>query len=162
MLFHLSIDADDPRRIAHLLAELLGGEALPFPPVSGGWVALAGDERSTLVEVYPRGTLLFEVKGDHDAESYVDEFAGWVRGSATHFAIATRLTLDRVLAIAEREGVSAKYRRRADAFGVIELWLEGEQMIEVLTPDMQAEYIAAMSPAGYRALLARGEQRLAA
>ena len=29
-------------------------------------------------------------------------------------------------------------------FGVIELWIEGHQMMEVLTPEMQSEYLAAM------------------
>lgn len=162
MLFHVSIDAQSPQAVAEVLAELLGGEALPFPPVEGGWLAMAGDERATLIEIYPRGTLLYEVKGDHDAEGYVDEFASWIRGSATHFAMATRLTLSQVCAIAERMGWSAKYRRRGDAFGVIEMWIENERMIEVLTPQMQREYVEAMSPAGYRALLGEFGERLAA
>jgi hypothetical protein len=50
-----------------------------------------------------------------------------------------------VLAIAHREGWAAKYRKRGGVFGVIELWIEGRQMLEVLTPDMQAEYLAAMT-----------------
>lgn len=33
MLFHLSIDADDPRHVAEVIAELWGGVATPFPPV---------------------------------------------------------------------------------------------------------------------------------
>ena len=33
MLFHISIDADDPRRVAEVLAELWGGRAFPFPAV---------------------------------------------------------------------------------------------------------------------------------
>ena len=110
-------------------------------------MATAGDERGTMIEVYPRGTILHEVREDADAEGHVDEFARWVRGSSTHFAIGTSLTLGQVFAIAIREGWSAKYRRRGDAFGVIEMWLENERMIEVLTADMQAEYIAAMAPA---------------
>ena len=145
MLFHLSIDADDPARVAAVLAQLLGGEALPFAPVSGSWLASAGDERGTMIEVYPRGTILHEVGGDNDAEGYVDEFARWVRGSSTHFAIGTALTLGQVFAIAIREGWSAKYRRRGGTFGVVELWIENERMVEVLTADMQAEYLAAMS-----------------
>ncbi len=34
MIFHLSIDADDPRHRRDVLAELLGGEAMPFPSVA--------------------------------------------------------------------------------------------------------------------------------
>lgn len=162
MLFHLSIDADEPRRVAQVLAELLGGEALPFPPVHEAWAAMAGDERATLIEVYPRGTILYEVKGDADAQGHFDEFARWIRGSSTHFAMGTQLTLSQVMAIAIREGWSAKYRRRGDAFGVIEMWIENERMIEVLTRDMQAEYLSAMSPAGYRAMIAAEREALAA
>jgi hypothetical protein len=53
-----------------------------------------------------------------------------------------------VFAIAAREGWEAKYRRRGGAFGVIELWLENRVMIEVLTDEMQAEYLSMRLPAG--------------
>jgi hypothetical protein len=164
MLFHLSIDADDPARVARVLAELLGGEAMPLPPTAEGWLAAAGDERGTMVEIYARGTILHEVSGDNDAEGYVDEFARWVRGSSTHFAIGTALTLGQVFAIAIREGWSAKYRRRGGAFGVIEMWIENERMVEVLTADMQAEYVEVMASASRSSTLAKagGDEQLAA
>jgi hypothetical protein len=106
-----------------------------------GWVALAGDERGTLIEVYPHGTVLRE--GDGDVDAYGDP-SGTDRFSASHGAIATPLHRQAVLAIAEREGWPAKYRKRGGLFGVVELWIEGRQMMEVLTPEMQAEYLAAM------------------
>ncbi len=145
MLFHLSIDADEPARVARVLAKLMGGEALPLGSVEDGWIARGGD--GGFVEVYPRGTLLALLKGDHDAEAHVDEFARWIRGSATRFATATEMTLSQVTALAEREGWTAKYRRRPAGYGVIELWLENERLVEVLTRDLQAEYRAAMAPA---------------
>ena len=42
---------------------------------------------------------------------------------------------------------------RGGMFGVIEIWIEGRQMIEVLTPDMQAEYVSTMSAENWRAML---------
>ena len=76
MLFHLSIDADDPRHVAHVLAEYWGGVAMPFPPViEGSWVAFAGDDRGTIVEVYPRGTEVHESAGDADAQLELLQFA---------------------------------------------------------------------------------------
>lgn len=138
MLFHLSIDADDPRNVARVLAEIWGGVATPFPPViAGAWVALAGDDRRTTVEIYPRGTELVEAEGDEDAYGVI---AQRPRRTPTHFAMGTNLPVDQVMAIAAREGWPAKYRKRGNVFGVIELWIEGTQMIEVLTPEMQAEY----------------------
>ena len=145
MLFHMSMAADDPRRVAEVIAEFWGGEARKFPPVSdNGWIAVAGDARGTAIEVYPAGTVLRETPGDADAHG---EPGGADRFSPTHGAIATQLEMDAVLAIARREGWPAKYRKRGGLFGVIELWIEGRQMMEVLTPAMQAEYLAAMAPA---------------
>ncbi|NIJ20964.1 hypothetical protein FHS95_002656 [Sphingomonas naasensis] len=152
MLFHLSIDADDPRRVAQVIAELWGGVASPFPPViDGSWIAMAGDDRNTAVEVYPRGTELVEAEGDADA---VGAIGGNGRHSSTHFAMATAMGVEQVLAIAKREGWPAKYRKRGGAFGVLELWIEGSRMIEVLTPEMQAEYRATMTVAGWNGFLA--------
>ena len=39
------------------------------------------------------------------------------------------------------------YRRM---FGVIELWIEGRQMAEILTPAMQAQYLASMTHANWQ------------
>jgi hypothetical protein len=145
MLFHMSIAAEDPRHVAAVIAELWKGEARPFPPVSdNGWIALAGDPRGTAIEIYPQGTVLRETDGDADAHG---EASGGDRFTATHGAIATELDEDRVLAIARREGWPAKYRKRGGLFGVIELWIEGRQMMEVLTPAMQSEYLSAMGRA---------------
>ena len=85
--------------------------------------------------------MLRETPGDADAHG---EASGIDRFAAVHGAMATPLDQDEVLAIAAREGWPAKYRKRGGMFGVIELWIEGRQMMEILTPDMQAEYLAAM------------------
>jgi hypothetical protein len=156
MLFHLSIDARDPQHVAEVIAELFGsGRAVPFPPVAkGSWVALALDDRNTTVEVYPRGTVLHPVEGDADGVGLPDPARGADFGVATHFAMATPLTQGEVLAIAERVGWPAKYRKRGGAFGVIEMWIEGDRMAEVLTAEMQAEYLAALAPDNVQRLMA--------
>jgi hypothetical protein len=60
--------------------------------------------------------------------------------------VASPLEEAEVFAIAQREGWMAKYRKRGGLFGVIELWLENRQMMEVLTAEMQREYLAAKPP----------------
>jgi hypothetical protein len=110
---------------------------------------MAGDDRGTAVEVYPIDTVLREEEGD--ADSFGDR-TGETRFTATHAALATPLTQDEIMAIAAREGWPAKYRKRGGAFGVVELWIEGRQMMELLTPAMQAEYLAAMAGANYRTM----------
>ena len=150
-MFHVSIEADDPRHVALVVAELWGGAAMPFPPVTpGSWIALAGDDRGSAIEFYPRGTEIHEVPGDHDATGLR---VAPRRNNATHFAMATMLGEDEVLAIAKREGWPAKYRKRGNAFGVIEIFVEGCQMIEVLTEEMQREYVEAVTIPNWSALL---------
>lgn len=154
MLFHVSIAADDPQRVATVLAEVMGGDALPFPPVSDdGWIVLTDDPHRSAIEVYPMGAVLRQADGDADAWG---DTAGIDRFTATHAAIGTDLTQDAVLAIAAREGWPAKYRKRGGAFGVIEIWVEGRQMLEILTPEMQAEYVGAVSIENWRAMLGAG------
>ena len=144
MLFHVSIEADDPRHVAEVVAELWGGVAAPFPPVTpGSWVALSGDDRGTMIEFYPRGTELHEVPGDHDATGVRVRAAPLQRHPLSRWR--PKLGQDEVLAICAREGWPAKYRKRGGAFGVIEIFVEGCQMIEVLTEEMQREYVAAVT-----------------
>ena len=112
---------------------------------------MAGDDRGTILEVYPINTVLCEGEGGHDAHG---ERSGHIGNTSTHAAIATNLDLDAVLAIGRREGWSAKYCKRGGKFGVIELWIEGRQMIEVLTPQMQREYLDCMTIDNWRRMLA--------
>jgi hypothetical protein len=153
MIFHVSIDADDPRHVAQVIAELWGGIATPFPPVMGeaSWMAMAGDDRNTTVEVYPRGTELVEGEGDTDAYGVI---GGNGARSATHFAMATNLGVEQVRAISAREGWPVKYRKRGGVFGVMELWIEGTRMVEVMTREMQDEYLAAITIEGWQGFLA--------
>ena len=56
MIHHLSISAHDPEHVAKVLGEVLGGHAFSFPPLSGGFIALAEDGFGTAIEVYPMTT----------------------------------------------------------------------------------------------------------
>jgi hypothetical protein len=154
MLFHMSADADDPRRAAELVAALWGGKAYPFPPVGvGSWVAMAGDARNTTFEFY-RGTELHPAEGEE--EGLVVEGEGR-RYGASHAAVATPLSVEEVKAIAARYDAPAKVLVRGGLFGVIEVWIEGRLMIEVLTPEMQAQYLEHITPAKWERMLAAGK-----
>ena len=58
MIHHVSIPAREPRHVAEVLAELMGGKCYPFGPLEGAFMAASGDEHGTMIEVYPdRATL---------------------------------------------------------------------------------------------------------
>jgi hypothetical protein len=155
MIFHISIDADDPARVASAIARLWRGEVMAFPPVAeGSLIVMAGDHRNSAVEIYPRGTELYPADGDADAVSRRADPPR--RHGAVHFAIATPLSAEEVFALAAEEGWTAKYRKRGGMFGVIEFWVENCLMIEVLTAEMQAEYLKTMTVDGWRDSLAAG------
>lgn len=149
MLYHVSISAHEPARVAEVLARLWGGEAHPFPPVEGAHVALAGDARGTLIEVHPfgiemtPGATTVSYRHNPHADSH----------STSHQAIGTNLSEEAVMAIAQGEGWRA-LRCNRGPFEVIEVWLENRILIEVLTPEMQQQYLAAITLANWRRFVA--------
>lgn len=151
MIFHFSIGADDPRAIAEFLAELWQGRAYGFPPFGkGSWIAMAGDERNSAIEVYPRGTEM--VHGGEEAGEVQERIGGAQREAAFHAAVATALEAEAVLEIAARHGVPARICDRGP-FGVIEVWIDGCTMLEVLTPAMQRQYLDALTFEGWEQFL---------
>jgi hypothetical protein len=71
MIHHLSIAARDPQKAAGVLAELMGGKAVPFPPNPGSYFALQLDDHGSGVEVYPAGTHL--EPGGHEGGGFIKE-----------------------------------------------------------------------------------------
>lgn len=151
MLFHASIDANDPERVAKVIAEFLGGEAFDFVPLNNGsWVTIVDDDRCTAVEVYPRGLVL-----SYEAERGMEkaDSTGGSGRSATHLAMETVLTEEQVHAIGKREGWPTRVTYRRSGFHVIELWVEGCAMIEWLTPEYKKEYLEANTLPKWRAAM---------
>jgi hypothetical protein len=154
MIFHVSISAAEPEHVAGVFAELWDGKYYPFAPVArGSFIVHAGDDRNSAIEVYPRGTELVPAEGDADATSIHNAVSNG-RGP-THIALRTILSEGEVMDIARREGWQAKYRKRGGTFGVIELWVENVQMIEVLTESMCQEYLRGMTQASWENMTSR-------
>lgn len=149
MIHHLSIAAQDPKRAAEVLAELMGGTAVPFPPNPGSFFALQLDEHGSGVEVYPAGTEL------QPAGAVGGTF---VRTAArtfgpTHFALSVPTEGDAVRAIADRAGWKSFDCNRGP-FHVIEVWVENETMVEILPPAYAREYLAFTRPENVKAAMA--------
>jgi len=155
MIFHMSIAADNPERAARIIAEIWQGSAYPFPPFArGAWIAMAGDGRNSAIEVYPRGAEMHPGRGDAEVQCQMGRVS---RHGPSHSAIATPLETDAVLAIARRHGLIAKVCDRGP-FSVIEFWIEGCFLFELLTEEMQADYLRNMTIAGWEHYLGQAEQ----
>lgn len=150
-LVHASMPADDPRFAAEVLANIMGGEAIPFPP--GGpdaWMAWSGDGAIEL-EVIPRGAPLhYEAdQGNWRAGSEA------VRETEVHFAISVARSADEVLRIAQDAGWKARHCDRGNGlFDLVEVWVDGCFMIEFMDPAQTARYEEVVTPANWKRFLA--------
>src|SRR5215468_8068450 len=65
-IHHFTVPAHDPKRVASLLAELLGARVVPMPHPQGSLLVYAGDTDGSAIEVWPAATR--GVVGSHELE----------------------------------------------------------------------------------------------
>ena len=160
MIFHISIPAANPERVAKAIAELWRGEAFPFLPMrgNGSWVAFAGDDRGSAIECYPRGAT---ISPSHEAYpkgftvTVAEDEAGNANRQyiATHAAVYSPLRQEEIIALAQRHGWIGRMAHRGN-FHVVEFWLEDTVMLEVLPDDFKREYLATQTLEAWRAGIA--------
>jgi hypothetical protein len=148
---HASLPSDDPARAAQVLAQILGGEAVPFPPGGeGAWMAWSADGAIEL-EITQRGL----------AMTYGPEQGDWIadgatrRLSETHLAVCVETPEAEILAIAERAGWPARHCERGGGyFQLVEVWVDGAFLIEFLDPAQTATYKERVTPGKWKEFLA--------
>ena len=150
MIFHSSIAAAEPERVARVIAELWRGTVRRAPKqvFEECYVAFALDERGTQIEVFPHSFAFVPPSKTNETKDYDQNRKNHIALTATHYAIATPLADAEVHGIARREQWECATCRRdipGGGYGVVELWLENRQMIEVLTPEMQEQYAHTMA-----------------
>lgn len=131
MIAHASLPADDTRTAATVLADIMQGEIVRFPP--GGpnaYMAWSGDGQTEL-EIVQRGAVIKydELQGNwsQDGERHY--------GSEVHLAICVDRPEDEIIAIAKKAGWPARHCERGGGyFSLVEVWVEGVFMIEFLDP----------------------------
>lgn len=149
MIHHISISAADPRHAAGVLAELWRGSALPFPHAPDSYVVISGDSYGTAIEVYPLGG---DASPGDGREAQTPGGVTASRYTATHAALSVPVGEERVREIAGREGWRVERASRGGAFEVLELWVEGRLLLELLTPELVPQYLDFMMPRKYAAL----------
>ncbi|MEG4801376.1 hypothetical protein QUB63_15940 [Microcoleus sp. ARI1-B5] len=140
MIHHISISAQKPQHVAQVLAEIFKGQVVPFPPHPGSYMVIAMDEHGTAIEVYPSGTELFPGSGQDGCGFQQNPQAS--QFTATHAAVSVPSSQTDIEQIAVREGWRVVRCDRESFFDVIEFWVENHLMLEFLTPEMTAKYLA--------------------
>ena len=152
MIGHASLPADAPAHVARVLAEIMQGESLPFPPAGeDAFIVWSKDERIEL-QVFPRGHEM--VPGPSGAASRVPEGAQ-SRHAESHIALYLDRPAAEIVAIARREGWPAGDYDRGGFFRSVEVWVEGAFLIECFDPEATARYEAFMTKTSWRAWLER-------
>ena len=156
MIHHVSIPARDPRHVAGVLAELMGGYAGPFiGPMPGAFAVYQEDGFGTGIEVYADGTTL--VPGEGDAMCAV-EMAVPAPAVAFHALISVKADRAAIEATGAREGWRTRHFWRGPPgrplFELYEFWIENRIMLELVTEDMLAPYLKIANGAAQQALLA--------
>ena len=88
---------------------------------------------------YPVGTEMYPPDGPGQAAFRHEPAASGA--TATHATVSLDRSEAEILAVAERESWRA-VRLPRGPFDVIELWIENTVMLELMTPDMAAAYLA--------------------
>jgi FMN phosphatase YigB (HAD superfamily) len=152
MIHHISIAADNPLRVAEVLAELLDGKVVPFASNPDSYVAVAFDAYGTLIEVHPRGTELRPGMGQDAVQHQTNPYPSAY--TATHAAISTLVSEAEIRSIAAREGWRVERYNRGGFFDVIEFWVENHLLLELLPPELSAPYLTFLEPRSLKEFLA--------
>lgn len=159
MIHHFSISAAEPRHVASVLAEVLGGKSYPFPgQIADSFMAVSGDEHGTMIEVYPADTTLAPGKQD---EEQVSGLRGQklAETSPFHALLSVPSSQAEIERIGAREGWRTKlYGRGAPGqtplFHVIEFWVENRLMLELVPQEQIGAYTEVIQPARLDAVFA--------
>ena len=157
MINHISIAFNDSERVANVLAEIWDGIVYPFPPAPNSFIVLANDGRGTAVEVTPAGTVLVPGEGlpdENDVNASTEAYeARFVKSDllpkyvATHLNINTTKSIEEIREIAKREGWRVLVANRDNGlFQLIEVWVENNFMLEVMTPEQTKRYVEIANP----------------
>ena len=143
MIHHVSIESDDPMKVATVLARLMGGRAREGFPFEHSCAAFSGDAYGTMVECWQRGRVVAIPKsGPGKFEIFASETSQ--KYQAFHTALSVELDDDEIMAIAKEAGWETAVRRNGP-FSVVEVWIENRLLLEVLSPTQAENYLRAMT-----------------
>ena len=142
MIHHISIAAQNPLRVACVLAEIWNGKVFKFL-YPGSYIVFPFDNYGTGIEVFPSGCVLVPPSGTEPSK--VIQTSSPSNFVATHAAISVPATQQQLEQIGRREGWQV-LRCDRGVFKVIEFWVENRLMLEFLTPELATQYLQSIQP----------------
>lgn len=139
MIHHISLEANNPKHVATVLAEIIGGQAIIAPPnfPLGSQFVLSGDQHGTMFEVMPRGT---DLRPDESEVGFHQAATPRSTYSGAHAYISVNATCEKITAIGAREGWLTRRCNRGP-FELMECWVENQLMLELAPPPMLDQYL---------------------
>ncbi len=148
MIHHLSIAVSNPFRVAKVIAELMNGQFFEFPICEGAYIVIADDAYGSGVELLPKKAVWFAGL----AEGEVKETEQSPALHSVHAAISVPISRERIEEIGIREGWLVRFCDRGP-FQLMEFWVENNLMLELITEEMQSNYLHFMRSSTYAAFL---------
>lgn len=148
MIAHVSLPADDCQHVARVLAEMLGGGALPFPPGGPSAYNCWSRHNDFQIVVTPRGQVMVEGPREQLWVSREHPSAG--RACESHFAMCVERSAAEIVAIAHAADWHARICNRGGMFDLVEIWVENAYLVEALDPQQLADYRRSMTPENWK------------
>ena len=148
MLYHLSFNAREPDRVAGALAEILDAKVVDAPPPlfnKGAKFVCCRDERGTLIVVEPWGVTY---RPGPDASLQSPLGGETPEYTAFHGLFQAKVDVETIGKVADREGWPwgpADY----GLFRLVNVWVEGRQLVEFVTDEMIPDYLAVFATDGF-------------
>ena len=130
-----------------VLAEILGGKSMPFPPFPESWIAFTHADDGTAIELYPTSHKLEPDRANVVCKTGEPDNPK----SFAHVAIASPLKWTEVMVIGKRENWLCRRCNRGP-FQCVELWIENRLLAEVLDRDMLDDYRVGMTLESWAAM----------
>jgi len=112
MIHHISIEADDPMKVATVLAALMGGKAREGFPFEHSCAAFSGDQYGTMIECWQRGKVV-AIPQAGPGKFEISESASLQEHQSFHTALSVPLDDHQIMAIAEKAGWETAVGRRS-------------------------------------------------
>lgn len=148
MIHHLSIPARNPLQVAQVVASFWRTEVLPFPMYENSYIVFSDAGGASAIEVYPAGRVL---------QPSSPELPALVEGDAPapspfHAALAVPVDERMIHDTCSHLGWHCQTGPRGSFFRVVEVWVENHTLLELLTPEMAAEYRTFASPENWKSI----------